>query len=647
MDAQSLAEAIAAHFQRIEETAVKMAKVAAVPEEGQPKADETMADADALGMTPCAEAQTVGLLKEAVDDPMPEAPMAPAGGQPEDKLAYAYTWEQTTHRYSVDDGFHKDDLYWKTNVREGRFESALTSGKGILYRPQIVTELHQMIDSALSNEVRRGIMVKGPAGIGKSHSLVNLVRRLMYGSNSEYLVTFIPDCFKWYSVVELLDAICASCGIAAEPFLKQVKGNNVLDGLLLNNLITSIDGILCSKGKRWIFVFDHINKLFVKRENIHAQDASGLSFPFHCIKSIMKPKRITSVISASANNEMAYKESHEGFSEYFHTPEMTGPELLQLFDNIDRSSVVTVLEETSGVPMFAASYVDKNMEIDPYELEVIASVRHSLEKLENETSDTNWNRVVASTISALLLTETRESLYDKKFLLPEQIQMQRRFLYKPLVPQVSTAYREHFWSKLMLYVETKERALLNVCRDPATTNKVRGCCFETMVIRRCSANDVEFQVGGMSVTVPSGDQEATGFGGNLLPEAPSDGLSFPFNPNFPAIDFILKVGRYVFAIQVHVNKHNDESSDFAGLCRQAGWFEKFNWIELIYLSPEEDVTNLVESRVMPPTFNVRPTQQERATGQPCRQIRRRALSKDAIACLRDLQWPDNCSINSS
>ena len=95
-----------------------------------------------------------------------------------------------------------------------------------------------------------------------------------------------------------------------------------------------------------------------------------------------------------------------------------------------------------------------------------------------------------------------------------------------------------------------------------------------------------------------------------------------------------------------MTKHNDESSDFAGLCRQAGWFEKFDWIELIYLSPEEDVTNLVESRVTPPTFNVRPTQHERAAGQPCRQIRRRALSKDAIACLQDLQWPDNCSINS-
>ena len=558
-----------------------------------------------------------------------------------------YSWDQTTHRYSVDDAFHKDDLYWKANVRGDRFEAALTLGKGILYRPQIVTELHQLIDSALSNEVCRGIMVKGPGGIGKSHSLVNLVRKLTYGSNNKYLVTFIPDCFKWGNVIDLLRAICASCGIPVEPILQQVKGNSVLDSKLLDDLITSIDGNLWKLGKKWIFVFDQINKLFVKAENLHAKDATGLVFPFHCIKSIMRPRRITSIISASANNEMAYKESHEDFSEYLHKPQMTQVELLQLFDQVDHSSVITVLEKTSGVPMFAASYVMKSLDTDAYELEVIDAVRHALETLENETSKRNWDRVVASIISALLLTETSETLYHKKFLLRQQIQMQRRFLYEPLVPQVLTAYREHFWSELMQYVEKREGALLHVCRDPATTNKVRGCCFETMVIRRCSSANVEFQVGDVSVTVPSGAQEATGFGGNLLPNAPSEGLSFPFSTSFPAIDFILRTGRCVFAIQVHVNKHNDESSCFAGLCQQAGWFEKFDWIELIYLSPEEDVSHLVKSRVMPPTFNVMAPQQERVAGQPCRQIRRRALSKDAIPCLKDLEWPDNCSINSS
>ena len=469
MDSQSLAEAIAAHFQRIEDTAVGKSKAAAVPEVGESKADENMADADAdaLAMAQCVETRTVGPLKESVDAPMPEAPVAPGGGQPKDKLAYAYTWDQTTHRYSVDDGFHKDDLYWKPNVREGRFES-LTPGKGILYRPQIVTELHQMVGSALSSEERRGIMVKGPAGIGKSHSLVNLVRKLMYGSNSEYLVTFIPDCFKWNSVVELLDAICASCGIAAEPFLDQVKGNLVLDFLLLNKLITSIDGILCSMGKRWIFVFDQINKLFVKRDNIHAKDASGLTFPFHFIKSIMKPRHITSVISASANNEMAYKESHEGFVEYFHNPSMTRPELLLLNDDINETNVDMIFDETWGVPLFTTSLVEKKLDADAYETEVISSVRQSLRKLKDETN--YWDEIVASTISTLLYLDTREDRYDKKFLLPERLQS-LKFRYKPLLRQVVTGYRSYVWSELMAYVEAKEGMLLDVCRDPATKTK--------------------------------------------------------------------------------------------------------------------------------------------------------------------------------
>ena len=52
-----------------------------------------------------------------------------------------------------------------------------------------MTDLHQMVDSA-----PEGIMVKGPGGIGKSHSLVNLVRRLTYRCKRKYRVTVIPDC---------------------------------------------------------------------------------------------------------------------------------------------------------------------------------------------------------------------------------------------------------------------------------------------------------------------------------------------------------------------------------------------------------------------------------------------------------------------
>ena len=609
MDSESLNAVITAHFERIETAAVESAQ------EDVQEAEERAA--------PTAQPMIIddGSAQQEAD----------GSGHPLDK----------PHRYRLQDEFRDEDLYWQSRVRGSRFLSTMETG--ILYRPQIVADLHQMVEGALRRKVKQGIMVKGPGGIGKSHSLVNLVRKLNYGSNSKYLVTFIPDCFQWGSVIHLLRAICASCGIAVEPILQQIKGNSVLDGLLLDDLITSVDAILLKLGKKWVFVFDQINKLFVKAENIHAKDATGLVFPFNYIHGVMKPSRITSVISASANNEMAYKETHEGFLEYFHNPAMIESELLLLNDDINMSNVSTVVAETRGVPLFAATFIEKEMDADAYEAEVIGSVRHSLQKLKDETS--YWDAIVASAISSLLFLDTDEDRYDKKFLLPEQLQS-LRFRYKPLVPQVFQAYRSFVWSELMAHVAAQERALLSVCKDTATTNRVRGCHFETMVIRRCSSSNVDILVGDISVTVPSGEQAATGFGGKLLPKSPIvDGLYFPFDPNFPAIDFFLSSGRYVFAVQVHVSVHDDVANEFVGLCRQAGWFQRFDCIQLIYLSPEEDVASLVTSRVSPPTLDAVATRQDGDTSV-CK-ITRRAMSRDSISCLRDLQWPDGCSLNSS
>ena len=609
MDSESLTAVITAHFERIEMAAAESAQ-------------EDVQEAEERAAPPMI-----------IDDGSAQQEADGSGGvsHPLDK----------PHRYRLQDEFHDEDLYWQDDVRSDHFGNTLETG--ILYRPQIVAELHQMVEGALSRKVQQGIMVKGPGGIGKSYSLVNLVRKLIYGSNSKYLVTFIPDCFQWGSVVDLMRAICASCGIAVEPIRQQLKGNSVLDSILLDDLITSVDAILLKLGKKWVFVFDQINKLFVKAENMHAKDAAGLVFPFNYIQLVMKPRRITSVISASVNNEMAYKETHEGFLEYFHNPAMTESELLLLNDDINVSNVSTVVAETWGVPLFTATFVEKKMDADAYEAEVIGSVRHSLQKLKDETR--YWDAIVLSTVSSLLYLGTDEDRYDKKFLLPERLQSLRR-RYRPLVRQVFAAYRSFMWSELMTYVAAKERTLLALCKDPATTNKVRGCHFETMVIRRCSSSNVDILVGASSITVPSGDRAATGYSGMLLPEFPmEDGLYYPFDPNFPAIDFFLKSGNYIFAIQVHVSTHDDVANDFVGLCRKAGWFQRFDCIQLIYLSPEDDVAGLVTSLVSPPTLDAVATRQDGDTSV-CK-ITRRAMSKDSISCLRDLQWPDGCSLNSS
>ena len=88
--------------------------------------------------------------------------------------------------------FSPTDSYWIENVQQVRFDDC--ESRGILYRPKIVEEMMKVVEDAFKKERRTGIMIKGPHGIGKSHSLVNLVRNLQYNSSCKYLVTFIPDC---------------------------------------------------------------------------------------------------------------------------------------------------------------------------------------------------------------------------------------------------------------------------------------------------------------------------------------------------------------------------------------------------------------------------------------------------------------------
>jgi len=110
-----------------------------------------------------------------------------------------------SQHYFIKEEFDEKDRYWIDDTWGVRFEDSLTSG--ILYHPEIVSELVTEVESALTAKVGRGIMIKGPHGIGKSHSIVNLIRKLLYGSEGKYFVTFIPDCSRWEDVGDLYNAI--------------------------------------------------------------------------------------------------------------------------------------------------------------------------------------------------------------------------------------------------------------------------------------------------------------------------------------------------------------------------------------------------------------------------------------------------------
>ena len=495
------------------------------------------------------------------------------------------------------------------------------------------------IETALKEHVRKGIMVKRLQGIGKSHSLVSTVLKLE--STGNYLVTFIPDCEQWSGTNDLLDAIFASFGSSAEDLgldYYQMIQSTQNELSLLASVVRKIDSILKGLGKKWVFVFDQINRLFAKSPA--AKDAGTLPFPYDMIARVRKIGRITSVISASANNEMAYKERHEGFDEYVHRNDMTTTELHILFPEIEENSWETILGFTGGVPMYVALFLGTCQSDDwQFQNEIYEAVTHSLIGLETNSTPKVWNQILESVFRSFMGSGSSFRLrYDKKFF----IESQRGHVcyYKALMPSVLAACRHYLWKELMEYIADKEGNLVDVCEMLETTNDVRGRCFELMVVRRCVSQGVTFQVGREEVTVPV-TREPLHFQGQVLPRSLKDGVHVPVNSNFPAIDLVWKVGNRIFGVQVHVSSHHDVAEKFTKMCQEAGWFETFQEVHLIYLSPDEQVLNLVTTLVNPPKQRVCCTTSNESEMS---YLHRRSISKNSISCLENLRWPEGCSI---
>jgi hypothetical protein len=182
----------------------------------------------------------------------------------------------------------------------------------------------------------------------------------------------------------------------------------------------------------------------------------------------------------------------------------------------------------------------------------------------------------------------------------------------------------------MKYVIDTEQDNLQRCADQKTTNDVRVRLFEGIVIIRYQnmAKGVKNMLTseGQSIEMPESNL-VTHFGSQALPsELSQNGLYLPWNCNFPAIDFILKEGRTVWGVQVHVAEHKDELEPFQTMCEDANWQGQFDDIYLLYLSPEPSVTKLVQNYKGSDLIKVA------------------FASKENLTCLEDLQWPAGCSI---
>jgi hypothetical protein len=91
-----------------------------------------------------------------------------------------------------------------------------------------------------------------------------------------------------------------------------------------------------------------------------------------------------------------------------------------------------------------------------------------------------------------------------------------------------------------------------------------------------------------------------------------------------------------------VSDHDDVKSTFFGLCDEAHWLANFDKVYLLYLSPKDEVTELVRTHVNPPRFEP-PVLRSACDDTEGRFILLQAMSRGDVSCLTDLQWPDGCT----
>jgi hypothetical protein len=286
-----------------------------------------------------------------------------------------------TAMYQLSFAVETDDLF-----RPERFHK--TVEMGILSRPQIVQEMKSIIFDPKNKKF--GLFVKGPQGVGKSHSIVNLVQTLRAEG---HIVTFIPFCELWTNKLGLMKAICRSIGttmdalgvtstvLKGEFFMEQFLDFIVSDclGQLNENRQAEKDKI------HWILVFDQLNRIFARPAFVNAKDVGVLPEPFVWMKSLASKRHVHTVVSASVNNSFSFKESHPGFIEYNHPLRMNNEEVkiwrASECRNMDEKTWSDMARSTGLCPLPVSEYLQSSSR-EEYELEAEIDVMSATRNTE-------------------------------------------------------------------------------------------------------------------------------------------------------------------------------------------------------------------------------------------------------------------------
>jgi hypothetical protein len=503
----------------------------------------------------------------------------------------------SSYMYRIIDAYNGTEPRWADNLLVERFKIAVVDG--LLYRPQIVNEIIQKTEANLTARLPEGLFVKGPQNIGKSFSLVNTVVSLE--TSGKYLVTFIPDCGKWNTWYDLVVAIFQSFGSTPKEFGHSRTSIEAM-GTAVQDIIDEIDLILTKLHKKWIFVFDQINKIFNKPECSASKGKVGnFPFPFKLMKIVMKATRITSIISASASNDAAYIDSHEGFVEYNHKIEMDTKEVENAFPSTRHiCDIETLMELTGGVPGYAHLLLNiYNGNIDDFEEKIGNQLKRSLDNLQKNCTNVEWEQIKETIFSMLLgYTTNAYEYYDRQFFIQRKISTQT-YEYHALIPVIMTYCKRLFYEDLLLTVKKNERDLLNVCIKPGMPQAGIGFLFEAMVVNRFLSNDIRFVISeqGTEFILTADESRSFKIANNIFPNSYiEDGVYIPASETFPAVDVILKKDKTFVGVQIHTSKKDKKDiANFKRRATEAGWLKTYKEVYLMFLSPDTVVTSKVQS----------------------------------------------------
>jgi hypothetical protein len=488
-----------------------------------------------------------------------------------------------TAMYDIEQAYNGRNPYWVSAMKADRFPRVKEQDVKILpllFRPIIVNEIKARIDDNLNDILRNGLLVTGPQGVGKSFSLVNTVIKLE--STGEYLVTFIPDCDKWKSALDLVKAIAASFGATTTEIPemnKKFSGDDAVDNIDL--LIDAIATCLAEMEprKHWVFVFDQINKLFIK-DIRPSNSISALLFPYSMIKDVMRAGRVTSVISASANNEAAVSGKHDQFVDYYHQTSMNRLELSRLFDKISGRTKSTMkllnstIALTDGVPYYVSKFVGETYKRNAtdFYLSEMGLMFSAWGNLYNQVNSLQWKQICENMVTAYFgLTYKKFSLYDKKYFVSTNINGRSKIV--PLFPMVIDALRDYFWDSLLHDMNRNVAERIRICKAEGTTGDVLSRLFELSLIQMSLVQESELRLDqGVVLKVPRTIVRFEGLSLPLISEEAA--LYVPYKSTFPAIDFVWKIRNYIIGVQVHTSTQDDKTVKFEEMCTAAGWTEQ-------------------------------------------------------------------------